>query len=415
MKTYEVLKMKRPMVALAIAGLLAAPMALDYIGGGYFDLIDQTSAANPDAGQGGQGAGKGAGGAGRGAVGAGQGAGGAGEAGGTGAGLEDKVFRSGQQSRDIAPADVGEEEDSDRPDWAQTPGREGKPGSGGGKPAGAGDKLGDLYGDLWMIVRDPVTGVPILSADGWPQPYYIDAEGNVVLIPLDEEGHPIDETLTVEVEFGRLNLGRAPTKVIDHALDEAMTKIVSAETLTLDAAGRIMVDSETTIDSPQENLALYIAIMSGDTQVLSTIDTKLEGFDADNPADRLDLAASLFAGAADKTGTISVDMVAYLNVIYGIAEMTPTDYVNYSSLSYDRSDLYGDVEITYNELNPDGTTVPVSGNILELVFGGTTVADSGGIDAFTVATDDALQVIEFIHESIHDLNPDPVTTAVSLQ
>ena len=66
MKTHEALKIKRPLLALVIAGLLAVPTAVDYIAGDHFDLIDQVSAANPDAGRG-----KGAGGVGKGAGGAG--------------------------------------------------------------------------------------------------------------------------------------------------------------------------------------------------------------------------------------------------------------------------------------------------------------------------------------------------------
>ena len=74
-----------------------------------------------------------------------------------------------------------------------------------------GTKKGDeLSATMWIILRDE-NGVPILNADGFVQP--LDKDGN--LIPLDAEGAPIDESLAVEVELGRTNVGRSPTKVLD--------------------------------------------------------------------------------------------------------------------------------------------------------------------------------------------------------
>src|SRR5690606_27424240 len=59
---------------------------------------------------------------------------------GGGHGAVDKIFR----------VDASEEEDSDRPEWAGVKG--GKAG-GGGKPFGAGTKKGDLYGDMYILLR----------------------------------------------------------------------------------------------------------------------------------------------------------------------------------------------------------------------------------------------------------------------
>lgn len=327
----------------------------------------------------------------------------------------------------------GPSADSDAPAWAGPGATEPNPHqSGGGKPAGAGSKKGDLFGDLWVVLRDD-NGVPILfkdadgdgvydadeacttSTDGcYPQPYYIDADNNTVLIALDAEGHPLDESQTVEVEFGRLNIGRSPTRVIDHSLETALDSILQAgAVLSLDASGRIVITVDgvsKTIDSPLENIALYVALLTDGEDLSADMKAK---FDSAVTAlsslysatyNEMDLAASLLAAGADKTGAVSVDMVAYLNSIYGITAMTPTDYVDYSTFDYDRSSLYN-VTITYNELNPDGSTTPVTGTIMDLVFGGRNVTDSGGIDAFSQAADDALQVIEFLHEVIHDLQP----------
>jgi hypothetical protein len=44
--------------------------------------------------------------------------------------------------------------------------------------------------------------------------------------------------------------------------------------------------------------------------------------------------------------------------------------------------------------------------VYDFVFGSDQFVDmDGGIDAFTALANDALQVIEFIHEPIHDLQP----------
>jgi hypothetical protein len=354
----------------------------------------------------------------------GQGGQGSGVKGGSGKGgaggsksLEDRVLR-----------DKGPGSDSDAPAWAgPNPTAENPHKQGGGKPGGAGTKKGDDFGDLWVILRD-ANGVPILFIDAnangtydageectaegcYAQPYYVDADNNIVLIPLDAEGSPVADGLTVEVEFGRLNIGRSPTKVTDKSLTAALDAILQTDAvLSLDAAGRIVITINgvsKTIDSPLENIALYAALLTDGSNLTGDLKTKYDAavlLLATLPGDQMDLAASLLAGGADKTGLISVDTVAYLNIMYDIAAMTPTDYVDYSSFNYDRSSLYN-VVITYNELNTDGSTTPVTGTILDLVFGGVNVTDPSGVDAFAQAADDALQVIEFIHEPIHDLQP----------
>ncbi len=93
-----------------------------------------------------------------------------------------------------------------------------------GKPSAAGTKKGDLVSDMWVILRD-ANGVPILNANGFVQP--LDASGN--LIPLNAEGEPIDESLAVEVEIGRTNVARSPSKVLDRRLDEAVANINAAD------------------------------------------------------------------------------------------------------------------------------------------------------------------------------------------
>lgn len=87
-----------------------------------------------------------------------------------------------------------------------------------------------------------------------------------------------------EVDFGRLNLSRSPEAVLQAAFDEAINAINNANSISLDSAGRLLltstVYSETemtttsdgcaipvattvvkAIDSPLENLALYVKLM----------------------------------------------------------------------------------------------------------------------------------------------------------
>ncbi len=90
----------------------------------------------------------------------------------------------------------GPSADSDRP---PTAGIKGGKGGGGGKPVGGGTKKGDQLGDIFVLIRNPVTGAAILDAAGLPlvQAYTKDAAGNLVLlpgqsIPRDAEGNLFD-------------------------------------------------------------------------------------------------------------------------------------------------------------------------------------------------------------------------------
>jgi len=389
---FKTLKTVTAAVALTVGGTLLS---------GAVDTDTATVLAAQ--GEGGQGQGSGG-------QGAGQGSGGQGEKD-TGQGQQGSGGQGGKsQVPEGITAEDDDGDDSDRPDWAGGGGK-----SDTGPPAGSGTKKGDLYGDLWVILRDEngvpilyewVDGEPVQSDDGFPQP--VDADGN--LIPLDEEGHPIDESLTQEVELGRLNVGRAPNKVSDRAYDEALTTLNTAQSVTLDDTGRFTVTledgTEKTIDSPIENLALYVTLMTEgylpgleDRDELGDLDFLTSGSSLTN--DDLDMASKLLAASADKFGNITVDQVAYLNSILGIAAMTSEDYVDYSSFDYNRDATYtGD--ITYYVQNADGSIDQVTEPIMDAVFDGEsyTSADGLGIVDFSRATDDALQMIEFIHENV---------------
>jgi hypothetical protein len=344
----------------------------------------------------------------------------------------------GKKGRDAAPRgrrsledvlrdeseDSGEDggEDSDRPDWAGTPGKEGKPGGGS---AGSDTRRGSDYGDLWIILRDD-DGNPILvrwvdgemvvypgsgDTEGWyPQP--LAADGSPV--PLDEEGHPLDESLTQEVELGRLNIARAPSRVLDHSLDEAVTKldglVITADNLDeyTDVAGRLSIDGAT-IDSPLENLALYQALVNtapdSEGNVVITVNVSQDGGSADYTVTissdvSMQLAAAAFAAASDKTGTLSVDGIAYIS---GFLDVDITATVD--TFTYNREDVYDDQTVWILVETSPGIFEPQEVEILDVIsFNSITPIDEdgNGIDTFTQAADDALQVIEYVHDNALD-------------
>lgn len=376
--------------------MLAVPMAVNTVAGLELGVISAAQAAEHSGGAGG--AMKGGAGAKKG----GEGKGGAGKGGSAGK----KIFR----------VPVGEEDDdSDRPIWAGVPGG---PADKGGRPEGSGTKKGDLFGDMVILLRDE-NGEPILNEDGLVQVIaytVIDGvvvplldDGEPVIIPYNEEGDLLPTVVVdgvtytvsgVEVDLGRLSVGRSPTSVLKHALDEALSKLTAdGAVITIDATGRLVVDGST-IDSPLENLALYDAIMSSPDGTLPGV-TLPEGVVID--------PAALFAAASDKTGTITVDTVVYMNSILGINTLTGDEpYYDFSTVDYDRAAAWSDVTVTVLVLQEDGVTYKAEEvNVYDTLFdadgdgdGDTWVDETaGGADDFAQSADDYLQVLEFVHDN----------------
>lgn len=317
----------------------------------------------------------------------------------------------------------------------------------GGSGSGSGDqKIAPDYGDLIVIARDR-DGVPILDANGCLQP--LDINGN--LIPLDAECEVLDETAVIEVEFGRLNVARAPERVKEQALDEVIQAIKDCLRVTLDPAGRLalkykLVNPETgvkevvwkTIDAARENLALYSQLMKfGHLQTACGEIASDRGDETtyrpcldpitDYPKFRakvkfllpatggattaeslssqdLTLASFFLAGAADKSGIITVDLVQYLNTTLSIPNATNSlagspEFVNFSTFVYKRSNKFDGLIPVLQPTSTVGVWLETEVNILDWL----TWEDENdrnrwrNITGFVQAANDSLHTILFMH------------------
>ena len=217
--------------------------------------------------------------------------------------------------------------------------------------------------------------------------------------------------------------------MLDKSLAEALNKLIAADAsstdsiaVVLDAAGRLAIATTTTdpvtglpvttvkaIDSPLENLALYKAIanLTGTDRTITVAVPASK--DGTTPATTLTwtlpttinidlLKATLLAAAADKTGTISLDTVMYNNPIVGATD-------DLSTYTYDRYTTYKDLKVTV--LIKTGVD-PVTGlhvftatvvSVYDKVFNSTNDTTSTGAADFATAANDALQVLEYVHDN----------------
>jgi len=346
------------------------------------------------------------------------------------------------------------------------------PGGRPGEPGGGGGETPD-YGDLLVLARD-ANGVPIpsdpvmvpdpetgelvpgglcwqpiaavdFSYEGWDLPTdrvvipevstQIDGV-DAWLIPVDQYNCAVEAffaTHTQEVDFGRTNEARSPVTVFESQLEDVLIKLATADSTSLDPAGRMVASSceedgaatTSTIDSPLQNLAIYRQLM-----LTGSIGTPLPQL-----ADIYQTAARGLGAASDKSGEVTVDMVAYLNQLMGL-DVAPTilpkltgtyreevqgtiqevtkQYLDYGSLGYDRQTNFSGLPSPsyipksgpqagwFEYLSVLDPTVPsftiVQGPILEPVFESLPGITSGNIGGFAQAADDARAVIEFMHD-----------------
>jgi hypothetical protein len=340
---------------------------------------------------------------------------------------------------------------------------------------GGGGETPDL-GDIIVLYRD-AWGLPYLTADSCQQPLPADplpldcplsclVEGTppgVSVVSVDPSTCAVTlgcETCTQEVDFGRTSVVRAPDSVLQSALEEAVSKLATAQCLSLDPAGRLVTTSEVevdgvlevlsaAIDSPLENLAIYWQLML----------TGYLGAEA-NPIllpdpDVLTTAARGLGAAADKTGKVTVDQVVYINQIMGLTDESVQTYLPKKCLNV-REEVQGVVQtvrkcfLNYgpdDPLDPDDGTVffdyqydrvanflevpappyipaedpqdgwfeylglwseatetepdlfyIVQGPIMDNVFGDDPGFLDGNVGGFTQAADDTREVIEFTHD-----------------
>lgn len=210
------------------------------------------------------------------------------------------------------------------------------------------------------------------------------------------------------VEYGRLNVARSPSSVLEHSLVEALSKLDGAE-LAVDAAGRLVTADGLVIDSPLENLALYEALLSTpavDGFITLSATSSHDGSDTTYTftvpeSDRLDLAAAAISAASDKTGELTIDEIMGISGYVGVADELSSlvgDFTYDPSATYDGRtadvllNLVPTEDKLVTELISEGfiTFTPVDAYI--------DPNEAGGIDAFAQAATDAVQVLEFVHE-----------------
>jgi hypothetical protein len=337
-----------------------------------------------------------------------------------------------------------------------------KGGKGGNGGNGGNGGSSGLYGDLVICLRSP-DGIPIYyeiyneehnTTDYFAWPIKVAISDDVplrtpddvtyVTFDLNDEGEVIDDDPyydVKEVEFGRLNIVRAPQSVLDNALNEAITSLTQTgiTDITTDASGRLIAiignedwivnydddftndeTNDKTIDSPRENMAIYQELLgngfSGDLSFLSSYFTE---------NDVLRLAYGAIAAGADKTGNMIVDEIAYMNdwllkwdadnvdQALNSPDVKGRKYYDFSGFSYDRDAVYSNKYVRITNLNPNGTwdyeylsllnAVPWTTPNKRIQYNGGQNID---ITGFSNAADDAIQVLEFIHESdLYEYSP----------
>ena len=324
-------------------------------------------------------------------------------------------------------------------------------GNGGGK-ANPGNKLGDLYADLMVLARyadgtpitvthgdetclQPITPTPVgdlVNGSGvYPYEqdmYYIPLVGDQMAVMAEEEDEdelePCDvqaeyADLVEEVDLGRLNLGRAPERVLTKQLRDVQVFLTSGD-IGLDASGRFTrsIDDVVvqTLDSPLANLAAYQSIL--ETGRIGTIG--IPNLEPDFDLSFWELTAAQFGAAAPKDAfTITVDTVQYLNRILGIPLQQDWDgvttigsetgevFVSFAGFAYDRDETFPGCA-RYRVLNDDGTWYDETKALTEVVpFTGT--GQGSGVDGYAKFAEDARKVLVWTHDAELLLEVDFIT------
>jgi hypothetical protein len=379
--------------------------------------------------------------------------------------------------------------------------------------------VGDVFGDLIHIKRDPTTGQPILQkrevllpedVPGWAYcPIPVDVAGaEIPFLPQSCDPDPAYTNDMIEVDyFGRLSAGRTQERNLRMHFDETIAFIKDADVVTLEESGRLKLGTDCiapdscatwkTVDSPLQNMSVYRRLLKyghiqtdpldedtspgGDPNEGTVYHPALDASDwakFAGPATALlprALGSQCFAGttfdlsctaaqalttvdfflggaflaaAADKTGRITPDLVQYLNRILKITIATPDTaatlntvpalirdengviapaapglpapanerFVDFSPAGYLRADWFSKSMLL---LQPSGGVyAPTVVNFLDWLnyINGPMTATVSTMPAFVSLSNDALRVVEFIHnyEIPADLWSGPAATITTV-
>lgn len=279
---------------------------------------------------------------------------------------------------------------------------------------------GELYGDLWRLLRD-ADGAPILDSNGCPQPLSASNPGGVVPMEVDETGEcvvvPGNEDDVIEVELGRLNVVRVALtnpRVLDRTLYDVINSINASVGLKLDLSGRLAygVDDGTgnasyyqTVDSPLAGLAMYWALMKwgkleGDVEIMQDGSWVTQHLAITLDDAVLDAEGLLFL----KKGTSTCQGNGGMNC--GVGTL-PNGFVDYRSFTHTTQDIYGGVNVDFVERQPAGSACGYADQTADVW---TRVLGSDGytgtnIEAFVKQAEDTRNVIQFTHTVIQDPLP----------
>lgn len=242
--------------------------------------------------------------------------------------------------------------------------------------------------DVWVIplqgewIENPVDPLPVAEIEACdPQPQYA--------------------MFVSETELERLNLTRTTDEVLARKILDVEEKLISADTVSLDPAGRLAADGSS-LDAAPEYAAMYESLMT--TGAIPGLDFADIGYDS------WQLAAVAIGTAAGKYVPITVDTVQYYNRSVGFTTLEPLP--SWGSLSFIRS------------ADPDPTTpmpvdvLPASENFVdysgftynrsEVFVGATTWLDVAGM---TWHVDRVLDAVKWTNlKSTGDLTEDEVNS-----
>ncbi len=329
---------------------------------------------------------------------------------------------------------------------------------------------------------------------GWDYcPIPIDIDGvEIPFAPLSCDPDPAQASRLVEVNyFGRLSGGRTKERNQRMHFDEVIVNINGADLVDVDEGGRLKLGttcdvngvcaSWKTIDSPMENLALYRRMLKyghlqtdplevdtssgGDPNAGTVYHPALTAADwakfrgvtttllpSGNPNQcfagvtfvascaqpqalavfDFSFATSFLAGAADKTGKVTPDLVQYLNRILKVPVATAESaapvvtlpalirdvngniapappglpfpanerFVDFSNVSYLRTDWFDRATLVLQTSDAGLTWRPTTVQLLQwlMAINGPRPATETDMPGFIGWGTDALRVVEFIHE-----------------